>query len=212
MFVSVLPSEDGGEIDKPTFLEATCKLQLHHTSSHQDIDLSKREVEGTIEYQYSLSIPRCVPKDCRKHRLINGTGYSGAILSDSHTFLSYVKYMLCYHAWCHDSHLLPVELQQDYDLIDFGSKMLVWYFDSILYRANNTSDTDTCKIHIQLHNSQSQCYFGDLMQYSMALGEHGLKVWAKGASQMALKQGINKFTYSTSSHIGKRMLLENIAN
>jgi hypothetical protein len=26
MFVSVLPSEDGGEIDKPTFLEATCKL------------------------------------------------------------------------------------------------------------------------------------------------------------------------------------------
>ncbi len=109
MFVSVLPSEDGGEIDKPTFLEATCKLQLHHTSSHQDIDLSKREVEGTIEYQYSLSIPRCVPKDCRKHRLINGTGYSGAILSDSHTFLSYVKYMLCYHAWCHDSHLLPVE-------------------------------------------------------------------------------------------------------
>ncbi len=23
MFVSVLPSEDGGEIDKPTFLEAT---------------------------------------------------------------------------------------------------------------------------------------------------------------------------------------------
>jgi hypothetical protein len=26
MFVSVLPSEDGGDIDKPTFLEATCKL------------------------------------------------------------------------------------------------------------------------------------------------------------------------------------------
>ena len=28
MFGSVLPSEDGGEIDKPAFLEATCKLQL----------------------------------------------------------------------------------------------------------------------------------------------------------------------------------------
>jgi hypothetical protein len=26
MFVSVLTSEDGGKIDKPTFLEATCKL------------------------------------------------------------------------------------------------------------------------------------------------------------------------------------------
>jgi hypothetical protein len=28
MFVSVPASEDGGVIDKPTFLEATCKLQL----------------------------------------------------------------------------------------------------------------------------------------------------------------------------------------
>jgi hypothetical protein len=54
MFVSVLPSEDGGEIDKPTFLEATCKLQLHHTRPHPEIDLSNREVEGTIEYQYSV--------------------------------------------------------------------------------------------------------------------------------------------------------------
>jgi hypothetical protein len=31
------------------------------------------------------------------------------------------------------------------------------------------------------------------MQYSTALGERGLKVWAKGMSQMARKQGINKF-------------------
>jgi hypothetical protein len=50
------------------------------------------------------------------------------------------------------------------------------------------------------------------MQYSIAMGEHGLKVWAKGVSQTTLKQGINKFTYITSSHVGKRMLLETIAN
>ncbi len=41
MFVSVLPSEDGGEIDKPTFLE----------SLHQEIDHCKREGEETIQYQ-----------------------------------------------------------------------------------------------------------------------------------------------------------------
>jgi hypothetical protein len=29
------------------------------------------------------------------------------------------------------------------------------------------------------------------MQYSTAVGEHGLKVWAKGGSQMALKQDID---------------------
>jgi hypothetical protein len=50
------------------------------------------------------------------------------------------------------------------------------------------------------------------MQYSTAMGERGLKVWAKGMSQMALKQGIDKFTYSTSSCVGERMLLETIAN
>jgi hypothetical protein len=50
------------------------------------------------------------------------------------------------------------------------------------------------------------------MQYSTAMGECGLKVWAKGVSQTALKQGIDKFTYSTSSCIGKRILLETIAN
>jgi hypothetical protein len=138
MFGSVLPSEDGGEIDKPTFLEASCKVQLCHTSPCQEIDLSKREVEGTIENQNSLSIPGCVPKHRRKHPLINRTGYSGGILSDTPTFLTYVEYMLCYYAWYHDSHLLPIELQQDYDLIDFGSKMLMRYFDSILYRGNDT--------------------------------------------------------------------------
>jgi hypothetical protein len=135
-------TEDGGEIDKPTFLEVTCKLQLHRTSPHQEIDLSKRDIEGTIEYQYSLSIPGCISQHCRKPPLIHGKGYSGAILSDTSTFLAYVEYMLCYHAWCYDSHLLPVELQQEYDLIDFGSKMLMQYFDSILYRGDNTCDTD----------------------------------------------------------------------
>jgi hypothetical protein len=130
MFVSVLATEDGREVDKPTFLEATCKLRLHCTCPHREIDFSKRDIEGTIEYQYSLSIPGCIPKHHRKCPLIHGTGYSGVILSHTPTFLSYVEYMLCYHAWCHDSHLLPVELQQDYDLIDFGSRMLMRYFDS----------------------------------------------------------------------------------
>jgi hypothetical protein len=50
------------------------------------------------------------------------------------------------------------------------------------------------------------------MQYSTAMGERGLKLWAKGMSQMALKQGINKFAYSTSSCVGKRMLLKTIIN
>jgi hypothetical protein len=32
------------------------------------------------------------------------------------------------------------------------------------------------------------------MQYNTAISEHGLKVWAKGMSQKAFKQWIDKFT------------------
>jgi hypothetical protein len=42
-------------------------LRLHRTSPHWEIDLSKRGVERTIEYQYLLSIPGCVLKHSRKH-------------------------------------------------------------------------------------------------------------------------------------------------
>jgi hypothetical protein len=50
------------------------------------------------------------------------------------------------------------------------------------------------------------------MQYSTVVGEHGLKVWAKGRSQMALKQEIDKFMYSTSSSIGEMIMLETITD
>jgi len=50
------------------------------------------------------------------------------------------------------------------------------------------------------------------MQFNTAVGEQGLKVWAKGRSQMALKHGRDKFTFSTSSRVGERMLLDTITD
>jgi hypothetical protein len=61
------------------------------------------------------------------------------------------------------------------------------YFDSIIYRGDDTVNADTCKIHTQLHNRWPHAYFGDLMQYNTAMGERGLKVWAKCFSQTAVK-------------------------
>jgi hypothetical protein len=92
------------------------------------------------------------------------------------TFLVYVEYVLSYHAFCHHSHLLPRVLHEDYDLIDYASWMVGMYFDSILYQGDNTVNSDTCKIHIQLPNCQTLGYFGDHMQTNMAMGEQGLKV------------------------------------
>jgi hypothetical protein len=45
------------------------------------------------------------------------------------------------------------------------------------------------------------------MGHNSEMGEWGLKVWAKGASKMALKHGSDKFMPSTSDCIGKMLLL-----
>jgi len=137
----------------PSFLEITCKSRLRRTIPSRDIDFAAIDIEEPVQYQYSLPIPSCLPKHRRKRPAISGNGYTGAVLSDSDTYRAYIEYMLCYHAWCHYSHQLPRELQEDYDLIDFASQMVVQYFDSILYRGDDSVDADTCKIHTQLHNA-----------------------------------------------------------
>lgn len=134
----------------------------------------------------------------------------GAILSNTETFLAFIEFMLCYHAWCHYSHQLPKELQEHYALIDFASRMVIQFFSSILYRGNHSIDADTCKIHTQLHNQRTHAYFGDLMQYNTVMGEQGSKVWAKHMSQMVVKHGRDKFTLCTSMRVGETMLLDTI--
>jgi hypothetical protein len=90
--------------------------------------------------------------------------------------------------------------------------MVVQYFDTIIYRGDDTVDSDTCKIHTQLHNARIHKFFGNTMQYNMAMGERGLKVWAKRVSKTAPKQGRDKFTFTTSARVGERMLLNAIAD
>ena len=51
------------------------------------------------------------------------------------------------------------------------------YFDTIIYRGDDSVDTDTCKMHSQLHTDYK--YFGGLMQYNTETGERGLKTWGK---------------------------------
>jgi len=125
------------------------------------------------------------------------------------TFISFVEYILCYHAWCHYSCNLPREMQEDKELISFSTRMVVQYFDTIIYRGDNTVDSGTCKIHSQMHNMN---FFGDLMQYNMETGERGLKIWAKSVLRMAVKHGHDKFTRSTANHVGDRLLLNAYAD
>jgi hypothetical protein len=65
--------------------------------------------------------------------------------------------------------------------------MVVQYFDTIIYHGNDLADTDTCKIHSQLHHSYTIARFGNPMQYNTEVGEQGLWEWAKHLARTMLK-------------------------
>jgi hypothetical protein len=161
--------------------------------------------EKLVRYQHSLDLEGCVPKHRHKKPKASGIGYTGAILSDADTFCSFVELMLCYHAWCHKSNELREEIQGDMELVSFSARTVVQYFDTIIYRGDDSVDTDTCKMHSQLHTDYK--YFGSLMQNNTEMGERGLKTWAKKMAKTALKHGRDVFTHSTSNRVGEMLLL-----
>ena len=185
-------------------LEQSCKEKLRR--------MQKNAHDEMIPYDFSIPVPGCVSKHRRQRPNIPGMGYTGAILSDLPTFVAFIEYLLVYHAWCHYSSHLPVVKQKDIPTVDFGCMRIVTYFDTICYLGDNTSDTDTCKTHSQLHNTHSIDYFGGLMQYNCAMGERGLKFWAKGISRTAKKHGAEKFTFGTSLRIAEKLLLDTVAD
>jgi hypothetical protein len=211
IFVSIT-NEDGGTAMVPSYLEASCKTRLRHSLLSRDINFTANNAKDTVKYECSMPIAGCIPKHRRRHPANKGNGYMGAVLSDTKTFVSFIKYILCYHAWCHYSHQLPPELQENYELINYASMMVVQYFDTIVYHGDDTVDSDTCKIHTQLHNARIHKFLGDTMQYNTAMGECGLKVWAKRVSKTAPKQGRDKFTFTASARVGERMLLNAMAD
>jgi hypothetical protein len=95
--------------------ETTTKDSLRRTFPPCEVQIDagmEPEEMSLVCYQHSLDLDGCLPKHCRLKLKVKGSGFTGAVLSDSATFLSLVELMLCYHAWCHHSGKLPVELQE----------------------------------------------------------------------------------------------------
>jgi hypothetical protein len=61
-----------------------------------------------------------------------GQWLHGAVQSDMPMFISFIKLMLAYHAWCHYLTDLPPDLQEDLDLNCFSRSMVIQYFDAII--------------------------------------------------------------------------------
>ncbi len=141
--------------------ETTTKDLLRHTLPPHEVQINtpaELEEMGLVCYQHSLELEGCLRKHHRQKPKVKGSRFTGAILSDAATFLSLVELFLCYHAWCHHSNKLPVELQEDAELVSFSAGMVVLYYDTIVYQGDDTVDTDTCKTHTQWHTDRYFLY------------------------------------------------------
>lgn len=210
-FKDIIPSDllDDDETNEDTSspVESSCLSNLPREIPDKVVDPNgSHDTTLTAETNHpSLPIHGTVEKHRRKKPKVKGSGYTGAVLSDTDTFVAFLELMLTYHAWCHFSGTLSREEQEDYELINFGRRTLVQTFDAVIYRGDNSVDSALGKLHTQLHDSTK--LFGDQMGHNAGTGERGLKVWAKGASHTALKHGRDVFTESTSGRIEEGLLI-----
>jgi hypothetical protein len=207
---SSLSSQDKDD-SQPSPIEESCLLLLpRDTIKHRTVSPAANHAAPltTQTSHPSLPIWDCTPKHRRSKPNVKGLGYTGCILSNMPTFVAFVELMLAYHAWCHYSGNLPLEYQEDHNLVEFAKRMLVQYQDAVLYHGDNSIDSATCKLHSQLHDQTQQ--FGDQMGHNSATGERGLKDWAKFRSKTALKHGHDKFTQSTSSRVSESLLVNRV--
>jgi hypothetical protein len=179
--------DDGSDDGHPSEVEKACIQLLPRKIPQKTVDATanhKRPLTKQTQ-QPSLRIPGCIPKHRRKKPKVKGTGFTGAVLCNMDTFVAVVELMLTYHAWCHYSSDLPKEDQEAYEVARFGKCMVVQYFDATIYKGDDTVDSDSGKLHSQLHDNTR--LFGDQMGHNTSTGERGLKDWAKMASNTALR-------------------------
>jgi|GEM_PF-4704884 hypothetical protein len=139
-------------------------------------------IEGTVQKHY-----RRKPK--RK-----GVGSSAAILTkDVKTFVYFLEYLLCFHAFCRYSFTLPPEFQDNFDLINFGCQTLIRYYEKLVYRGDNTLDSRTTKVHANKRVGLNHKCLRSCMHADCQTGERLLKTKAKSVAATAQQRGNSIF-------------------
>ena len=171
------------------------------------LPLPSEKIKRKIPFDFSMKIDGVI----KKHRLLRpkreGEGNTSAVLCNTKFLMFFVEYCLCFHSYCHYGHLLPYSYRSDLQTVDYGARKVIRYFDTLVYRGDNTCDMDTCKVHTQLRTKRNIEMTGDPMQTSCNGCERGLKSWAKNISKTAQKQGYGIFTLQTGKRVSDQIIL-----
>jgi Plavaka transposase len=141
-----------------------------------------------------VSIEGTVQKHYRRKPKRKGIGSTAAILTkDIRCFLHFMEYLLSFHSFCRYSFTLPVAMQEDFNLIDFGSRTLIQYFEKMVYRGDDSVDSRTTKVHANKRVGHNHKCLGSCMHSDCQTGERLLKTKAKSIASTAQQRGNSIF-------------------
>ena len=155
-----------------------------------------------------VPIEGSVHKHYRRKPKRKGVGSTAAILTkDIRCFLHFMEYLLCFHAFCRYSFTLPSALQDDVDLIDFGSRTLIQYFEKLVYRGDDSVDSRTTKVHANKRVGQNHKSLGSCMHADCQTGERLLKTKAKRMAATAQQRGNSIFECQSMHRIQEETVM-----
>jgi hypothetical protein len=156
----------------------------------------------------SRGIQNVLPKHYREKPKIKGDGRSSAVLSDVQSLVPFLEYVLCFHSFCKYSSSLPPHLRDSFDVVEYGGRNLIRYFEKMIYRGDNSLDARTTKVHAQKRTGQNYENQRSMKHSSCETGERMLKTEAKGISRTAQQRGHETFERQTCLRIGDRLVLD----
>jgi hypothetical protein len=154
-------------------------------------------------------IPNVTPKHYREKPKTKGEGNTSAVLSDVSSLAIFLEFAECYHSHCKYSSSLPPDLRDSFDIVEYGGRNLIRYFEKMIYRGDNSVDARTTKVHAQMRTGQNYKSQRNVQHSTCATGERLLKTEAKGISGTAQQRGHETFEKQTCLRIGDRLIMDN---
>lgn len=177
-------------------------LNLVHSSMNQ-------KAGEMLKKHRLIPVESVMPKHHRKKEKQKGDGSTCAFLGTNiSSLIMFLEYTLCYHAFCKYSSSLPIAMQRDFELIDYGGRSLLTYFCRMIYRGDCTIDSRTTKIHAQRRHGHNFSSLGNVMHACCEVGERLLKTEAKKISRTAQQRGSTTFERQTCLRILDRHLMD----
>ena len=177
------------------------------------IDLVKKAMKKDaygLNPARSHGITNVKQKHYREKPKIKGEGRTSAVLSDVNSLVYFLEYVLCFHSFCKYSSSLPPLLRDSFDIVDYGGRNLIRYFEKMIYRGDNSLDARTTKVHAQKRTGQNYKDQRSVQHSNCETGERLLKTEAKGISGTAQQRGQATFEKQTCLRILDRSLMDNV--